>query len=154
MNASIYERMLSEVLGHCRSALVAPVEPTGWQKLYGGRSAPGGNDHRYKNGNSHRTPGRGCQMQTKASVLICYATLALSALFLLTTALTAADTNTPREGAPFDAPQYDWILSSHQHGSGYHWPGNTNALILKLSWFLFPQGVFSCDVLADGQASG
>jgi hypothetical protein len=93
-------------------------------------------------------------MQTKASVLISYATLALSALFLLTTALKAADTNTPREAVPFDAPQYDWILSSHQHGSGYHWPGNTNALILKLSWFLFPQGVFSCDVLADGQASG
>jgi WD40 repeat protein len=59
----------------------------------------------------------------------------------------------PQEGPPFNAPWYDWVLSSHHSRRG-GWPGNTNALILKLSWFLGAQQVYDCNVRRDGNQTG
>ncbi|MGO8930586.1 MAG: WD40 repeat domain-containing protein [Limisphaerales bacterium] len=92
---------------------------------------------------------------TRAVVLVLrFGLLALSALFLTTTALDAAETNTPKESPPFNAPQYDWVLASHQHGGGTHGLEDTNVPFLKLSWFLGAQEVFYYDVWADGRAGG
>jgi hypothetical protein len=59
----------------------------------------------------------------------------------------------PQEEPPFNAPWYNWVLASHHNRRG-GWPGNTNALILKLSWFLGAQQVFYCDVRRDGNQAG
>src|ERR1017187_6455265 len=80
-----------------------------------------------------------------------------TALFLLTGAMSAADTNTQNE-APVNPPSpngtwYDQVLYSHQHDNGYHWPDKTNGLFLMLSWFLGPETEVSCDVLANGQTA-
>jgi hypothetical protein len=71
--------------------------------------------------------------------------------------LKAVDTNAQDQAAldspPFNAPQYDWVLAMHQRGRAA-WPGNTNALFLKTSWFLGPQEVFFFDLFTDGRMNG
>ena len=81
-----------------------------------------------------------------------YLNAALSAF-----ALNPVATNAPKPAAvPSPAPNapiYEWELAMHQNG-GTRWPpGNTNAPLLKLSWFLGAQAVFDCEVLANGQAA-
>jgi len=79
-----------------------------------------------------------------------------NALFLVTGAFSATDTNTPKE-APinrrYPGTPYGRVLHSHQHESGYHWPDKTNGLFLSLSWFPGDDTVHTYDVLANGHAS-
>jgi hypothetical protein len=60
---------------------------------------------------------------------------------------------TSQEERPFNAPWYNWVLSSHHSRRG-GWPGDTNTLILKLSWFLGAQEVYDCNVRRDGNQTG
>lgn len=78
-------------------------------------------------------------------------------LFLVLTVVSkAADTNQQRQLLTqlnsWDGPRYDQTLSAHIQGIGPYGKGSTNTLLLKMSWFLYPNCVFEDNILTDGQA--
>ncbi len=51
-----------------------------------------------------------------------------------------------------DGPRYDEVLSAHLRAQGPFSRSNTNTLLLKMSWFLYPNCVFEDDIQQDGKA--